>query len=60
MLTKGPSMQQTIATIAREILDIPTLKVRGSDSLDTYTLPGDLLQRALEAAYKAGQRSIGQ
>jgi hypothetical protein len=45
----------TIARIAKDYFDIPTLESRGSDSLDFYNLGVIGIRYALEAAWKAGK-----
>jgi len=40
--------------IAKQILHIPTLKQRNSDSLDFYDLGVVSIRRSLEAAYEEG------
>lgn len=46
-----------INTIAREIIGLRTLAVRGHDSLDFHDLSVNTIRRALEAAYEAGRKS---
>ncbi len=41
-------------TIAREVLDIPTLAKRGRDALDFHELGVVSIKRALHSAYLAG------
>ena len=49
---------EAIAQIARRVLGIPTLKVRGSDSLDFHEVGVGSLEQALRAAYKAGRAAV--
>jgi hypothetical protein len=51
-------MDQVIARIAKEVMDIGTLETRNSDSLDFYDCGVWNIKAALEAAYKAGQESM--
>ncbi|NVJ08782.1 hypothetical protein HUW63_26550 [Myxococcus sp. AM001] len=46
--------EETLERIAREALNIETLKTRNSDSLDFHDVPVWRLKEALEAAYQAG------
>lgn len=46
---------ETMAQIAKQYLDIPTLETRLSDSLDFYDLNVTAVRYALEAAWKAGK-----
>ena len=48
----------TIAEIAKKFLKIETLEVRHSDRLDFHEVSVWGIKAALEAAYKAGQRSV--
>ena len=48
-----------IAQIARRVLGVPTLKVRGSDSLDFHEVGVGSLEQALRAAYDAGRSAVG-
>jgi len=45
--------------IAREILDIETLKTRNSDSLDFHECSVWQIEKALQAAYDAGRAACG-
>jgi hypothetical protein len=47
-------MEETLAEIARRILNVPTLVPRKSDSLDFHECAVWSLKDALEAAYLAG------
>lgn len=47
--------QFEIERIAREVLDLETLKERRSDSLDFHELPVWTIRAALEAAFAAGR-----
>lgn len=49
-----PALQETFERIARETLNIETLKTRSSDSLDFHEVAVWRLKEALEAAYQAG------
>ncbi|MFB1485150.1 DUF6900 domain-containing protein [Corallococcus sp. RDP092CA] len=49
-----PALQETLERIARETLNIETLKTRNSDSLDFHEVAVWRLKEALEAAYQAG------
>ena len=51
----NPQAEQTIAMIARNLLDIETLETRQSDHLDFHEVAAWSLKEALEAAYRAGQ-----
>lgn len=46
--------EETLERIAREALNIETLKTRNSDSLDFHDVAVWRLKEALEAAYQAG------
>ncbi|GEL75744.1 DUF6900 domain-containing protein [Myxococcus virescens] len=46
--------EETLERIARETLNIETLKTRSSDSLDLHDVAVWRLKGALEAAYQAG------
>ena len=46
----------TVAAIAAETLNIPTLETRRSDSLDFHEVAVWLLREALEQAYEAGRK----
>jgi len=46
--------EETIARIAREHLDIETLKTRSSDSLDFHECAVWCIRAALNAAFEAG------
>ena len=50
---------EAIAQIARRVLGVPTLKVRGSDSLDFHDVGVGSLEQALRAAYEAGRAAVG-
>ena len=50
-------MGKTLEKIAKEILWIETLETRNSDGLDFHEVSVWGLKEALEAAYKAGQKS---
>lgn len=54
------SMHQTLNTIARNVLDVPTLECRNSDSLDFYELSVWQFREALEKAYRAGIHDGGR
>ncbi len=48
-----------MTSIAREVLDIPTLDTRRSDSLDFHDIAVWRVKEALERAFEAGQRDTG-
>lgn len=48
------ALEETLERIARETLDIETLKTRNSDSLDFHDVAVWRLKEALNAAYAAG------
>lgn len=50
---------EAIAQIARRVLGVPTLKVRGSDSFDFHEVGVGSLEQALRAAYDAGRSAVG-
>lgn len=50
-------MEQDLAEIAQEHLDLDTLETQNSDSLDFHSLAVWQIKEALEAAYQAGARS---
>jgi len=52
------SMNDKLAPIARQHLDIETLEPRHSDSLDFHEVGVWGVRRALEAAYHAGIASV--
>ncbi|MFP2895059.1 DUF6900 domain-containing protein [Myxococcus sp. AB056] len=54
-----PAPEETLERIAREEMDIETLKRRWSDSLDFHNVGVGELRNALEAAYQAGKRDAG-
>ena len=47
-----------LSKIANEVLSIPTLQTRKSDSLDFHTVAVWAVRTALEAAFQAGARSV--
>ena len=49
-------MRQLLTDIAKRELGIPTLEMRGSDSLDFHDIGVGSLAEALALAYKAGQK----
>jgi hypothetical protein len=51
------AIEAKFEAIAREVLGIPTLKVRHSDQADFHELSVVRIQRALAAAYEAGRRA---
>jgi hypothetical protein len=59
-LPRRGSMNAAIKRIAREILDLETLKTRKMDSLDFHELAVWQIRKALEAAYNAGRESLNQ
>lgn len=52
-----PIKEDLFETIARECLDIPTLRARNSDALDFYDCAVWSIHNALVQAYEAGQKS---
>jgi hypothetical protein len=48
--------KQALDAIARNLLDIESLALRGRDHLDFHEIHVSLLQRAMEEAWKAGAR----
>lgn len=54
-----PTKQQQLETIARERLNIRTLKTRKSDRLDFHELAVWSIAEALDAAYDAGKQAAG-
>lgn len=52
------AVSEAIAQIARCVLGVPTLKIRGSDSLDFHEVGVGSLEQALRAAYKAGRAAV--
>jgi hypothetical protein len=48
---------ETIKSIARSILGLETLQLRGRDRLDFHDLSVSRIKRALEAAFEAGRQS---
>ena len=55
MSTANTTTTQTIAEIAATILGIENLATQNRDELDFHELAVWNIQRALEAAYEAGQ-----
>lgn len=55
--TKTTKKDQTLATIAANVLDVRTLERRNRDHLDFYTLSVWRIEQALNAAYEAGKAS---
>jgi hypothetical protein len=51
---KGPTLDELLATIAKETLHIDTLETRKSDSLDFHDVAVWSVKAALEAAYRSG------
>ena len=54
MPTPQQCKDEIIERIAREVLNVPTLEVRGRDALDFHELSVSSIHRALELAYDAG------
>ncbi|NTX39171.1 hypothetical protein HUA78_32530 [Myxococcus sp. CA033] len=52
-----PAPEEVLERIAREEMNIETLKTRNSDSLDIHEVAVWQLRDALEAAYQAGIRA---
>jgi hypothetical protein len=50
-------MKKIISKIAKEVLNLETLEVRYSDSLDFHDLSVQAIKKALEKAYKAGVKN---
>ncbi len=48
------ALDTLLETIAREVLTIPTLEMRGRDALDFHELGVVSIKRALRRAYVAG------
>lgn len=57
--TGDTNMQNELNKIAKDILGLDTLETRNSDAHDFSDQPVWSLQQALEAAFKAGQKSAG-
>jgi len=51
---KGPTIDELLASIAKETLHIDTLETRKSDALDFHDVAVWSVKAALEAAYHAG------
>ena len=51
------SYDEILEQIAKNILDIPTLKTRNSDSLDFHEVSVWGLKKALQQAYEEGRNS---
>ncbi len=51
-------MNETLAEIARRMLNVDTLETRKMDSLDFHDVAVWQLKKALEAAYRAGAASV--
>lgn len=51
-------MNETVAEIAKRVLNVETLATRKMDSLDFHGLAVWQLRDALEAAYRAGVASV--
>lgn len=49
------AIDQKLAAIARQTLDIATLETRNSDALDFHTLSIWQIKTALQLAYQAGR-----
>ncbi len=49
-------MKKQIEKIAKEILSLDTLKEQGMDDLDFHDISVVSLKKALEAAFKAGEK----
>jgi len=47
-----------LTQIARQVLKVPTLAYRNSDSLDFHTVSVGQIKLALRAAYEAGRQSM--
>ncbi len=54
-----PTKRQQLETIAREQLNLRTLKSRKSDRLDFHELAVWSIAEALDAAYEAGKQAAG-
>ena len=50
-------INKKISSIAKEVLDIPTLKARNSDSLDFHELSVWQIKRALRLAFLKGSET---
>ena len=55
--TRQAQLDDVLEAIARERLDVPTLRTRKSDSLDFHEVSVWQLREALDAAYRAGAES---
>jgi len=52
------AIEARLTRIAREVLHVPTLAERHSDSLDFHELGVGQIKLALRAAYEAGRQSM--
>lgn len=57
-IPQGKSMDQLLASIAKQHLFMDTLDTRKSDGLDFHDLSVWCIRAALEAAFIAGQQSV--
>ena len=55
MPTPQQRKDEIIERIAREVLNVPTLEVRGRDALDFHELSVSSIHQALELAFDAGR-----
>ena len=60
MNTATDKRDQQLEAIAKEVLNVPTLETRKSDSLDFHDVAVWCLKEALEAAYQAGLEAAGK
>jgi PIN domain nuclease of toxin-antitoxin system len=51
-------MNEVLADIAKQVLNVETLETRKMDSLDFHDVAVWQLKKALEAAYRAGAASV--
>ena len=56
----GNEIAAKMETIAKQVLNIPTLECRGSDSLDFHELYVEQIALALRTAYEVGRGEIKQ
>lgn len=57
---QGNKVTAELATIARDVLQIPTLETRNSDGLDFHEVSVWSLRDALRLAYEAGAKAARQ
>ena len=54
---RKPTLDETLADIARRVLNMPTLETRNSDGLDFHDVAVWQVREALEEAWRAGAAS---